>query len=146
MTFPRLSRRQTIGHDGDSRRDSMRDRRVSYVSSNKGKVGKFRNRFLSSSNDTKVCCLNGTSVNHQSTRGEKSKRETPSIFSFIIFWGMRVLLKNLDGNVCPIDIEPTDNFVSLTAKIQKKTGIDPSRQKMLYYGIQLWSYPTRTVL
>ena len=58
---------------------------------------------------------------------------------------MRVLLRNLDDNVCPVDIEPTDDFVSLTAKVQKKTGIDPSRQKMLYHGIQLWAFPSRTM-
>ena len=47
---------------------------------------------------------------------------------------MRVFLKNLDGHACPTDIEPSDDVFTLSAKIEEKTGIVPSGQRLLYGG------------
>ena len=37
---------------------------------------------------------------------------------------MRVFLKNLDGHVCSIDIEPSEDCETVRVKIEQKTGID----------------------
>ena len=43
---------------------------------------------------------------------------------------MRLFLKNLDQNVCPIDIEPSDTFLILRRKIEEQVGIDRSAQRL----------------
>ena len=53
---------------------------------------------------------------------------------------MRVLLQNFSGHVCPIDIEPSDDYFSLTDKVEKQTGINCNQQRILYQGIRLWDY------
>ena len=50
---------------------------------------------------------------------------------------MRLFLKNLDGHVCPIDIEPSDTFLSLRKKIEEQVGIDRSAQRLSRAGKRL---------
>ena len=50
---------------------------------------------------------------------------------------MRVFLQNLDGHLCPADIELSDDYYALIEKIEKQTGIDCMEQKIIYHGIEL---------
>ena len=80
----------------------------------------------------KVYHLNVTPVNHQSRRGEnKRKKPTPSVVSFVILGEMRVFLKNLDDHVCPIDLEPSDDFLTVKRKIEEQVGIDRWAQRLI---------------
>ena len=50
---------------------------------------------------------------------------------------MRVFLKNLKDEVCPIDIELSDDFHAVGMKIEEKTGIERSAQRLIYARKQL---------
>lgn len=52
---------------------------------------------------------------------------------------MQVILVNLDKNTCSIDIEPSDNYHTVAAKIQAQLDISPDVQKLLFAGKQLWT-------
>ena len=62
------------------------------------------------------------------------------IVSFIFVGEMRVFLQNLDGHLCPIDIELSDDYYSLTVKVEKETGISCEQQKIFYQTIELWAH------
>ena len=66
------------------------------------------------------CDFNESSVN----KGKEEVKHN-AIDLILHFVGeMRVFLKNLASNVCPIDLEPSDDI-----KIEEKTGIEPFHAK-----------------
>ena len=57
---------------------------------------------------------------------------------------MRVFLKNLCGEISPLDIEPSDNVLMVKAKIEAKIGLLPKAQRLIYAGTVL-TYDERTM-
>ena len=55
-------------------------------------------------------------------------------FLFVPLIEMRVFLKNLDGKICSVEIEPSDEIASVMAKIEEKTGINPANQRLIHAG------------
>lgn len=140
----------------DKERSTRREKLLSLLTFGKHESWKIpRQVFLircwtslcSSSGETKICCHKITSVNHPSASAEKKKENNDEIVDRLlsVVGEMRVFLKNLDGYVCPIDIEPCDNFSSVTEKVKKKTGIDGDMQKLIFQGRHLWAWPTHTM-
>jgi len=50
---------------------------------------------------------------------------------------MRVFVKNLDDNICTIEIEKSESFQSVRIKIEEKTGIDRDKQRLIHMGQHL---------
>ena len=50
---------------------------------------------------------------------------------------MRVFLLTLDGHLCPIDIESSDDFITVRMKIEEQVGIDRWASRLIYCGKRL---------
>jgi hypothetical protein len=47
---------------------------------------------------------------------------------------MRVFVKNLDDNICSIEIKQSESFETVRIKIEEKTGIDRDKQRLIHMG------------
>ena len=56
---------------------------------------------------------------------------------FVIELNMQVTVENLDGHTSTIEIEPSDDSEAVAAKIEAKTGIDRSAQRLIFQGKKL---------
>ena len=72
------------------------------------------------------------SLIHPQQQWNKSEQRRRSSLPFVV--EMRVLLRNLNGDTLPIDIEPADDVRTLMAKIEAKTGIAPDAQRLIHAG------------
>ena len=53
---------------------------------------------------------------------------------------MRVFLMTLEGQLCPIDIEPSDDFLTARTKMEEQVGVDRWASRLIYCGKRLDPY------
>lgn len=52
-------------------------------------------------------------------------------------WAMQIFVKTLTGKTITLEVEPTDSFEAIKAKIQEKEGIPPDQQALFWNGTLL---------